>query len=145
MEGEWPYSYRKLIKEKNLSLTLAIAIPNVLLLSQVTVISSVPHLCIWILSAWILLLLAYKSLCRSKILHFLPHFGSTEGIRTVVNCLFLSSSGFCGRKLAFLLLAYMEPESAPELSRQQLLLGEPQKRKWQERPPENQGLLLYVI
>lgn len=36
----------------------------------------------------------------------------------------------------------MEPENAPELSRQQLLLGELQKRKGLERPPESQRLLL---
>lgn len=97
----------------------------VLLKSQVTTISSVAScvyesselesFCFWLI----------KSCVCSKILHFLPHFGSTEGIRTVVNCLFLSSSGFCGRKFACLLLAYVEPE----LSRQQLLLGEQQKRK----------------
>lgn len=80
-------------RPENLSLTLAIAISNVLLKSHVIVISSVPHLCLWILSTWILLLLAYKILCK-KILHTLPYFGSTEGIRTVVNCLFLRSSGF---------------------------------------------------
>lgn len=56
-----------------------------------------------------------KSCVCNKILHFLPHFGSTEGIRTVVNCLFLSSSGFCGRKLAFLLPAYVEPKECPRV------------------------------
>lgn len=82
--------------EKDLSLTLAVAISNVLLKSHVIVISSVPRLWLWILSTWILLLLAYKTL-RKKILHTLPCSGSTEGIGTAVNCLFLSSSGFVKR------------------------------------------------
>lgn len=40
-----------------------------------------------------------KSCVCNKILHFLPRFGSTEGIRTVVNCLFLSSSVFLCKEI----------------------------------------------
>lgn len=46
MEGQWLYSYRELIKEKNFGLALAVAIHGALLESQVTAISSIPHLCL---------------------------------------------------------------------------------------------------
>lgn len=97
MEGQWPYSYRKLIKEKNLSLTLAIAIPNVLLLSQVTVISSVPtcvyessvleSFCFWLIKACVvvrffiffLILAALRESEQLLIVYFLAVLGFVEG------------------------------------------------------------------
>lgn len=86
-----------------------------------------------------------KSCICNKIPCFLPYFASTEGIGAVITCLFLTSSVFLWKEIGLLPTRIHRARKCPIVVKATAFVGEQQKKKWQERPPENQGLLLFII